>query len=417
MEGSSVTLTFKKVRNETTGKEKQGEDSLTGAIEGNILTIQLDKTTATFRRIVPDETSNHVLPEVTVVKYAPAHVKPEDIIHASDLENFKATGEADFDIAPKCDENFALWLNSRIKYPAECLWEGTALVQFTVDKKGKVRGVNVLHGVCDELDNQLINLISQSPSWTPAKKGGKPVATVLIQPVTFVIRTASNANPPQASPVVLNVRADGSVESGGKVYTPAQLKDLIAPHQAGQPQTTVTIIAADNVPMGVIDDVKMELRKLESLKVRYASASGKEGATRYMPPLPPSPTAKKANYPDELFPGVKRENIFVVRINSNDKIFFGDKPRQDDGEMLRVGKDFLKSARENARMFSFQSDRGTSYGAYLHMQALLRQIYEEVWNETAQELYGKSLRELTADEKSRILQRVPFAIFETDMKG
>ena len=153
LEGSSVTLTFKKVRNETTGKEKQGEDSLTGAIEGNILTIQLDKTTATFRRIVPDETSNHVLPEVTVVKYAPAHVKPEDIIHASDLENFKATGEADFDIAPKCDENFALWLNSRIKYPAECLWEGTALVQFTVDKKGKVRGVNVLHGVCDELDN------------------------------------------------------------------------------------------------------------------------------------------------------------------------------------------------------------------------------------------------------------------------
>ena len=417
LEGSSVTLTFKKVRNETTGKEKQGEDSLTGAIEGNILTIQLDKTTATFRRIVPDETSNHVLPEVTVVKYAPAHVKPEDIIHASDLENFKATGEADFDIAPKCDENFALWLNSRIKYPAECLWEGTALVQFTVDKKGKVRGVNVLHGVCDELDNQLINLISQSPSWTPAKKGGKPVATVLIQPVTFVIRTAGNANPPQASPVVLNVRADGSVESGGKVYTPAQLKDLIAPHQAGQPQTTVTIIAADNVPMGVIDDVKMELRKLESLKVRYASASGKEGATRYMPPLPPSPTAKKANYPDELFPGVKRENIFVVRINSNDKIFFGDKPRQDDGEMLRVGKDFLKSARNNARMIAFQADRGTSYGAYLHMQALLRQIYEEVWNEKAQELYGKSLEELSTDEKSQILRLVPFAIFETDMKG
>ena len=75
-----------------------------------------------------------------------------------------------------------------------------------------------------------------------------------------------------------------------------------------------------------------------------------------MPPLPPSPTAKKANYPDKLFPGVKRENIFVVRINSNDKIFFGDKPRQDDKEMLRAGKDFLKSARNNARMIAFQAD-------------------------------------------------------------
>ena len=107
----------------------------------------------------------------------------------------------------------------------------------------------------------------------------------------------------------------------------------------------------------------------------------------------------------------------MVRINSNDKIFFGDKPRQDDGEMLRVGKDFLKSARNNARMIAFQADRGTSYGAYLHMQALLRQIYEEVWNEKAQELYGKSLEELSTDEKSQILRLVPFAIFETDMKG
>ena len=417
LEGSSVTLTFKKVRNETTGKEKQGEDSLTGAIEGNILTIRLDKTTATFRRIVPDETSNHVLPEVTVVKYAPAHVKPEDIIHASDLENFKATGEADYDIAPKCDENFALWLNSRINYPAECLWEGTALVQFTVDEKGKVRDVNVPHGVCDELDNQLINLISQSPSWTPAKKGGKPVATVLIQPVTFVIRTAGNANPPQASPVVLNVRADGSVESGGKVYAPAQLKEFIAPHKAGKPQTTVTIMAADDVPMGVIDDVKMELRKLESLKVRYASASGKEGATRYMPPLPPSPTAKKANYPDELFPGVKRENIFVVRINSNDKIFFGDKPRQDDGEMLRVGKEFLRKQGKDSRFFSLTVDRGASYGAYSHMQSLLWQIYEEVRDEKAHEVYGKSLHELTTDEQSQINRMVPMGIFEVSPEG
>lgn len=175
-------------------------------------------------------------------------------------------------------------------------------------------------------------------------------------------------------------------------------------------------MAADDVPMGVIDGVKKELRKLESLKIRYASASSQEAATRYMPPLPPSPTGKKANYPDELFPGAKRENIFVVRINSNDKIFFGDKPRQDDGEMLRVGKEFLRK-RGKKTLFTLTVDRGASYGAYSHMQSLLWQIYEEVWDEKAQELYGKSLEELSADEKSRILHLVPLAIFETDMKG
>ena len=416
LEGSSVTLTFKKVRNETTGKEKQGEDSLTGAIEGNILTIQLDKTTATFRRIVSDETSNHVLPEVTVVKYAPAHVKPEDIIHASDLENFKATGEADFDIAPKCSENFALWLNSRLLYPGDCLYDGTLVAMFVVGEDGMVGNVEIVSGLCEELDKAVARLIGKSPSWTPAKKDGKPVATVLFQPVTFVIRTAGNAHPTQASPVVLNVRADGSVESGGKVYAPAQLKEFIAPHKAGEPQTTVTIMAADDVPMGVIDDVKTELRKLESLKVRYASVSGKEGATRYMPPLPPSPTAKKANYPDELFPGVKRENIFVVRINASDRIFFGDKPRSDDEEMLRAGKEFLRKRGKKA-LFSLTVDRGSSYGAYTHMQSLLWQIYAEVRDEKAHEVYGKALTELSEDELQNIYKMIPIGIFEASPKG
>ena len=236
------------------------------------------------------------------------------------------------------------------------------------------------------------------------------MATELLYTVTFTSESQTRA-------VILNVRADGSVESGGKVYAPAQLKEFIAPHKAGEPQTTVTIMAADDVPMGVIDDVKMELRKLKSLKVRYASVSGKEGATRYMPPLPPSPTAKKANYPDELFPGVKRENIFVVRINSNDKIFFGDKPRQDDGEMLRVGKEFLRKQGKDSRFFSLTVDRGASYGAYSHMQSLLWQIYEEVRDEKAHEVYGKSLHELTTDEQSQINRMVPMGIFEVSPEG
>ena len=220
----------------------------------------------------------------------------------------------------------------------------------------------------------------------------------------------------KAESIVLNIRKDGTIESGGKVYTPAQLKDLIASHQAGQPQTTVTIMAPDDAPMGVIDDVKNELRKLESLKINYASASSREGVTRYMPPYPSAPTAKKPNYPEETFPGVKRENIFVVRINANDKIFFGDRPRQDDQEMLQAGKDFLRKRGKDAR-FSLQADRGTSYGAYQHMQSLLWQVYEEVRNEKALEVYGKRLPDLSADERSQINFLVPLSISEAEMKG
>jgi biopolymer transport protein ExbD len=215
------------------------------------------------------------------------------------------------------------------------------------------------------------------------------------------------------SPVVLNIRKDGTIESGGKVYTASQLKDIIPPHSAGQPQTTVTIMAADDVPLGVIDDVKNELRKLESLKVNYTSASSREGVTRYMPPYPSAPTAKKPNYPEETFPGVKRENIFVVRINANDKIFFGDRPRQDDDDMLQAGKDFLRKRGKDAR-FSLQADRGTSYGAYQHMQSLLWRIYEEVRDEKAMEVYGKRLQDLSADERAQINLLVPLSISEAE---
>ena len=364
-------------------------------------------------KIISDENSNHVLPEVIVVKYAPTDVKPEDIIHVSDLENFKAIGENNFDIAPVCSENFVLWLNSRLYYPADCLYEGTILAMFEVGTDGKVREVKIAVGICDELNETVAKLIGKSPLWTPAQKDGQPVATILFQPVVFKIRTSSTA----ASIVVLNIQADGTVESGGKVYTAAQLKDLIPPQKAGEPQTTVQIIAADDVRMGAIEDVKIELRKLGSLKVSYSSASGQDRVTRFMPPLPKADKAKKSDYPETIVPPeVKRENVFVVRINPADKIFFGDKPRQDDEEMLRVGKDFLR-ARGKEALFSFIVDRGTSYGAYLHMQKLLVQIYAEVRNEQAHEVYGKALTELSEEELQNIYKMIPMGIFEASPKG
>ncbi|MBR1510279.1 MAG: virulence RhuM family protein, partial [Bacteroidales bacterium] len=45
-------------------------------------------------------------------------------------------------------------------------------------------------------------------------------------------------------------KADATIESGGKVYTIAQLKEIIPPHKDGNPLTIVRIIAADDVLMG-----------------------------------------------------------------------------------------------------------------------------------------------------------------------
>jgi len=226
---------------------------------------------------------------------------------------------------------------------------------------------------------------------------------------TAVVRTPAQS----ASDVIaLSVKADGTLECGRQMLSLDQLKDVVKPAAPDQPLTTVQIVATDDVPLGVIEDVRAELRKIGPVRIRYGSPSELEGEIRNMPPYPAGKSNGKV---EEIMPGVKRDNIFVVRINANDKYFFGDAPRQDDAEMLRVGKDFLRKRGKEAR-FSLQVDRGTSYGAYRHMQNLLLQIFVEMREEKAQEVYGKGLEELSPEELSEINQLVPIHISEAEMK-
>ena len=102
-----------------------------------------------------------------------------------------------------------------------------------------------------------------------------------------------------------------------------------------------------------------------------------------MPPMPPGGTVK-AEIPTE---DIKRENLFVVRLNSADKIFFGNKATQDEEEMVKMAKTFLKQHGKDTR-FILGADRATSYGAYVRMQELLMRVYTEVRNEKALKYTG-----------------------------
>ncbi len=212
--------------------------------------------------------------------------------------------------------------------------------------------------------------------------------------------------------VVLNVRKDGTVESGGKVLTLAQIKDFVKTAGEGKSQTAVEIKAEADTRMGYINDVKQELRSIGSVKIHYLPPFDQDGNSYFMPPFP----ADKSTKAKETSPRVNQKDLFIVRINANDKYFFGDAPRQDDAEMLRVGKDFLKKHGKDTR-FILQMDRATSYGAYRHMQDLLMQIFLDVREEKAQSTYGKSLKELTPEELAQINFLVPLSISETDMKN
>ena len=209
--------------------------------------------------------------------------------------------------------------------------------------------------------------------------------------------------------ISLSLSADGIIKINGQEVTLDQLKDFIKPEN----QTVVQFSAEKSVPMGVIEDVRNELRRIGALKLHYTSPGDRFLRTDL---FPPALTREAKTRVTELYPGVDRESICVVRINSRDKIFFGNKASQDDEEMHRLGKDFLKKHGKET-CFSFQADRGTSYGAYLHMMDLLTGIYVDVRQETALSVYGKDLSELTPEERSQINWMVPLGISEVEMKG
>ena len=215
--------------------------------------------------------------------------------------------------------------------------------------------------------------------------------------------------PDEKKGVFLNVDANGKVSIDGKEMDLSEVED----HLRGQEADVVHILAESGVKMGVIDALKQVLRKVGKLKIMYSSPSGKSGITRYLPPFSPNKDVKVVSA-QESFQGVNREDILVVRINSAGKYFFGNRPTQDDEEMLRLGKGFLKERGRTARI-SLGCDRGTSYGAFLHMQELLLRIYGDVRSEMAQTQYGRSISDLSEEEQSDIYRQIPIAITEMDL--
>ena len=203
----------------------------------------------------------------------------------------------------------------------------------------------------------------------------------------------------------------GVVTSAGKEMAIADVEEYISGLQL-TPGTAVEIAADASVPMGYINDVKDQLRGAKALKVKYKSPSGSDDVTRFLPPQVKEALKKtQKKYPEELLPGVNREDIFIVRINSRDKYFFGNSAGVDDDDMVERAKSFLEEHGRNTH-FSLRTDRASSFGAYYHIQSLLVRAYYEVRTKKAQTLYGKALSDLSDEELQAIYELYPLSITE-----
>lgn len=70
------------------------------------------------------------------------------------------------------------YLRDNLKYPSidkAAGIEGTVYLRFLVNKKGKIKDIEILRGVSETIDKEAIRVVKNMPDWKPGEQRGKPV--------------------------------------------------------------------------------------------------------------------------------------------------------------------------------------------------------------------------------------------------
>ena len=87
-------------------------------------------------------------------------------------------------------QGWARFLQTHLVYPPKAARkniEGEVVLQFIVGKDGKVSDVSALSGP-PLLQQAALEVMSQSPKWTPATQDGKKVKSYKKQPIVFRLK-------------------------------------------------------------------------------------------------------------------------------------------------------------------------------------------------------------------------------------
>ncbi|MBR4828805.1 MAG: energy transducer TonB [Muribaculaceae bacterium] len=150
----------------------QDERMQTDAIAGSVTNSQGSTDLNNFREHI-----NEVVVETKVEPVA----KPEPIFKSVEQMPQFPGGEA----------ALMKYLASHINYPpmaAENGIQGRVIVQFVVDKTGKVGEVKLARSVDKDLDNEAVRVCKSLPKFTPGRQNGQPVSVWYTLPVTFKLQ-------------------------------------------------------------------------------------------------------------------------------------------------------------------------------------------------------------------------------------
>ena len=92
---------------------------------------------------------------------------------------------------PGGTEALLSFIKDNLKYPQKAIdeqTEGRVIVQFVIDKTGKVSSPEVIRGVTSELDQAALDIVSALPDWKPGEQDGQKVNVKYTLPVVFKLK-------------------------------------------------------------------------------------------------------------------------------------------------------------------------------------------------------------------------------------
>ena len=87
--------------------------------------------------------------------------------------------------------NFSKWINEHLIYPQDAKdagKQGRVVLQFTVNKVGKMENIRVLRGCYQSLDEEALRVVKSAPEWKPGMMEGKAVSVTYTFPIVFKLR-------------------------------------------------------------------------------------------------------------------------------------------------------------------------------------------------------------------------------------
>ena len=95
-------------------------------------------------------------------------------------------------------EAFYKFLAQSIRYPATAFEnniQGKVVVQFIVEKDGRLTNFKILRSVGGGCDEEAIRVLSSSPRWLPGMQANKPVKVYYTVPISFTIEQSRKGSP------------------------------------------------------------------------------------------------------------------------------------------------------------------------------------------------------------------------------